>query len=102
MALTINTRKSEFTFYDYRTFFINTPLLGSCYARAEREREGIYWLDFWCGNDTRTAYNLSIGKWCLTHDLPRWLVPQRYALKDKRIAEYRANREEQLLNDLAD
>lgn len=89
MSLTIRTQKSEFTFYDYRSFFIETPLLGSSYARAERKREGIYWLDLWWGDDEKTVYNFSIGKWCITHDLPRWLCPKRYAKKAANRAEKR-------------
>ncbi len=87
MSLTIRTQKSEFTFYDYRSFYIDTPLLGSSYARAGLKWEGIRWLDLWWGDDEKTVYNFSIGKWCITHDLPRWLCPKRYAKKDADRAE---------------
>ena len=81
MSLTLRTQKSEFTFYGYRSFFIEAPLLGSSYARTGHKREGIRWLDLWWDVDDKTVYHLSIGKWCLTHDLPRWLCPKRHAKK---------------------
>lgn len=92
MSLTIQTQNSEFTLYDYRSFYFDAPLLGSCYARAQLRREGLTWLDLWWGDDERTGYNLSIGKWCMTHDLPRWLLPKRYALKAEKANERTENK----------
>lgn len=89
MTLTFRTQKSEFTFYDYRSFYIDTPLLGSCFARVEPRESGTSWHGLWWGDDERTGYNLVIGKWWISHDLPRWLVSKRYALAAENAAKRR-------------